>query len=222
MIFFANHLVVQTGEGTMQDTRQQILEILERRGEITVQELSEELGLTSVTVRHHLEILRSEGYITDPEVQHSNRPGRPRYVYRMTAMAADLFPSNYSGLADALLEAIDDLATEKREDILEKTAHQLAAGAGSMPREPEQRMEAISRFLKRLGFVSRWEKNEDEDAYYLHICNCPYHYVAQSHPEACAIDKLMLQDLTGAPIERVEGRASENSLCSYKIAWSSR
>jgi len=205
----------------MQDTRQQILEILERRGEITVQELSEELGLTSVTVRHHLEILRSEGYITDPEVQHSNRPGRPRYVYRMTAMAADLFPSNYSGLADALLEAIDNLSPEQRQQIIEETAHQLATEAGNMPREPEQRMEAMSRFLKRLGFVSRWEKDEEEKKYYLHICNCPYHYVAKSHPEACQIDELMLEDLAGTPIERVEGHASENSLCSYKIEWPS-
>ncbi len=206
----------------MQDTRQQILEILERRGEITVQELSEELGLTSVTVRHHLEILRSEGYITNPEVQHSNRPGRPRYVYRMTAMAADLFPSNYSGLAAALLEAIEDISPEKRAEILKATAHELASGAGNMPREPEQRMEAIGRFLKRLGFVSRWEKDEDGDeTYYLHICNCPYHYVAQSHPETCRIDEMMLQDLAETSIERVKGRASENSLCSYKIEWPS-
>jgi predicted ArsR family transcriptional regulator len=205
----------------MQDTRQQILEILQRSGEITVQELSEELGLTSVTVRHHLEILRSEGYITDPEVQHSNRPGRPRYVYRMTAMAADLFPSNYSGLADALLDAIDNLGPEQRQQIIEETAHQLATEAGNMPREPEQRMEAISRFLKRLGFVSRWERDEESQTYYLHICNCPYHYVTQSHPETCEIDELMLQDLAGTPIERIEGHASESSLCSYKIEWPS-
>ena len=54
----------------MQDTRQQILEILKRLGEVTVQDLSNELRLTSVTVRHHLEILRSEGYITEPEIRH--------------------------------------------------------------------------------------------------------------------------------------------------------
>jgi predicted ArsR family transcriptional regulator len=205
----------------MQDTRQQILEILKRRGEITVQELSEELGLTSVTVRHHLEILRSEGYITNPEVQHSNRPGRPRYVYRLTAMAADLFPSNYAGLAGALLDAIEQLHPEQREEILEETAHQLASEAGPLPREPKQRLEVMSRFLKRLGFVSRWEKSEEDSSYYLHICNCPYHYVAQSHPETCKIDETMLKDLTGTDIERVEGHASENSLCSYKIEWPS-
>lgn len=207
----------------MQDTRQQILEILERRGEVTVQELSEELGLTSVTVRHHLEILRSEGYITDPEVQHSNRPGRPRYVYRMTAMAADLFPSNYSGLAVALLDAVEEITPEQRNQILEETAHRLSAKAGSMPREPEQRLEAMARFLKRLGFVSRWEENEEEEtSYYLHICNCPYHHVTQFHPETCYIDKTMLQDLVGTHIERVKGKAGVNSLCTFKIDWPPR
>ncbi|MGC9399644.1 MAG: helix-turn-helix transcriptional regulator [Anaerolineae bacterium] len=203
----------------MQDTRQQILEILKRQGKVTVQELSTELGLTSVTVRHHLEILRSEGYITDPEVQHSNRPGRPRYIYRLTAMAADLFPSNYAGLADALLEALQHLSPERKVEILKEAARQLATNAGSMPQEPNQRRERMSRFLKRLGFVFRWEKDE-KDGYYLHICNCPYYHVAQAHPETCEIDESMLRILAGTDIQRVEGHASEDSLCSYKIHWS--
>jgi DeoR family suf operon transcriptional repressor len=102
----------------MQDTRQQILEILKRLGEVTVQELSNELQLTSVTVRHHLEILRSEGYITEPEIRHSNRPGRPRYVYRLTSTAADLFPNNYSGLASALLDSIRECVSQDDQDFM--------------------------------------------------------------------------------------------------------
>ncbi len=205
----------------MQDTRQQILEILKRRGEVTVQDLSEELELTSVTVRHHLEILRSEGYITDPEVQHSNRPGRPRYIYQITAMAADLFPSNYSGLASALLDALETLTPEQRTQLLEETAHQLAADAGPLPTNPEQRLENIVRYMKKLGFVVRWEQKGDND-YRLYICNCPYHHVAQTHPETCRIDEIMIEDLAGIPPERVGGHASENALCAYRLSWDER
>jgi predicted ArsR family transcriptional regulator len=203
----------------MQDTRQQILEILKRRGEVTVQDLSEELELTSVTVRHHLEILRSEGYITDPEVQHSNRPGRPRYIYRLTAMAADLFPSNYSGLASALLDALDQLEPEQRAKLIEETAHQLAADAGQLPTNPEQRLENIVRYMKKLGFVARWEKEETND-YRLYICNCPYHHVAQTHPETCRIDEVMIEDLAGTTPQRIRGHASESALCTYRLSWS--
>jgi predicted ArsR family transcriptional regulator len=195
------------------------LEILKRRGEITVQELSQELDLTSVTVRHHLEILRSEGYITDPEVRRSNRPGRPRYVYRLTSMAADLFPNNYSGLADALLRALNEnVDEEQREALLEKTAHKLSEGAEDLPEDREARLDGIVSYLKKLGFVSRWEETEAGE-YNLYVCNCPYHYVAESHPEVCQIDRIMLGELTGARLERFQGHASNNALCGYQLHW---
>ncbi len=203
----------------MQGTRQQILEILKRHGEITVQKLSEELGLTSVTVRHHLETLRSEGYITDPEVRRSARPGRPRYVYHLTSTAADLFPNNYSGLAGALLESLQEmLEPQKRAQLLEQTAHRLASGVTDLPVEPERRLDAIVSYLKRLGFVARWE-NTAGAKYLLHICNCPYHYVAQNHPELCLMDEMMLRELTGAELDRHPGHASDNAICTYEIFW---
>ncbi len=203
----------------MQDTRQQILEIIKRRNEVTVQELSRDLKLTSVTVRHHLEILRSEGYITDPEVCRSNRPGRPRYVYRLTSTAADLFPNNYSGLASALLQALETTVdAAKQQALLEETARRLASGAGDLPADPEKRLDSIVRYLKPLGFVARWEKTEAGE-YYLYICNCPYHYVSRDHPETCQIDAVMLQELTGATLERSQGAANDNAICRYKINW---
>lgn len=203
----------------MQDTRQQILEILKRKGEVTVQELSQELRLTSVTIRHHLEILRSEGYITDPEVHRSSRPGRPRYAYRLTSTAADLFPTNYSGLANALLEALDtSLPGESREELLAAVGRQLAAGAGDLPTDREKRLDQVIAYIKQLGFVARWERDE-EGAYHIFVCNCPYHYVAHSHPEICRIDEVMLSQLTGAQLIRTEERASEDAFCKYELVW---
>ncbi len=203
----------------MQDTRQQILEILKRKGEVTVQELSRELTLTSVTVRHHLEILRSEGYITEPEVRRSCRPGRPRYVYRLTSTAADLFPTNYSGLANALLEALKNtIEPEKRKELLRDVGRQLAAGAGELPEEHEKRLNYVIAYIKQLGFVARWERDAN-GAYHIFVCNCPYHYVAQYHPETCLIDEVMLAELTGATLTRTEERASEDAFCRYQLVW---
>lgn len=203
----------------MQDTRQQILEILKRKGEVTVQELSRELALTSVTVRHHLEILRSEGYITEPEVRRSSRPGRPRYVYRLTSTAADLFPTNYSGLANALLDALNSsLTPEEREDLLEMVGQQMASGVGELSRDHEKRLDQIIAYIKQLGFVARWERDA-EGQYHILVCNCPYHYVAHAHPETCRIDEVMLTQLTGAKLLRSETRASEDAFCKYDLVW---
>ena len=63
----------------MQKTRESIVQILKKRGQATVDELSRELGLTSVTVRHHIEILRQEGVVDSPEPLRRSGPGRPRH-----------------------------------------------------------------------------------------------------------------------------------------------
>ncbi len=201
----------------MQETRRQILEILKRRGEVTVQELSRELALTSVTVRHHLEVLRSEGYITDPEARRSNRPGRPRYVYRLTAMAADLFPSNYSGLAEALLTAMEgQLSAETREVLLHAAAKRIAAEAEPLPEEPDERMQHVVAFLNQRGFTARWE-GVGEGEYLIYIANCPYHYVTQGHPQVCRLDELTLGYLTKGQLSRVRGYANRGEVCVYRV-----
>lgn len=202
----------------MQDTRQQILEILKRLGEVTVQELSRELGLTSVTVRHHLEILRSEGYITEPEVRRSNRPGRPRYVYRLTSTAADLFPNNYSGLASALLGSMDQcLEPEERQTVLREAAKLMVPSANDMPESRDARMDMVIKVMNQQGFVARWAK--DDGRYLIYVSSCPYHHVAQNHPETCQIDEGIIQILTGAEPVRTQASAQEGGLCVYELNW---
>jgi len=203
----------------MQDTRQQILEILKRRGEVTVQELSRELKLTSVTVRHHLEILRSEGYITEPEIHRSNRPGRPRYVYRLTSTAADLFPTNYSGLAAAMLDTLKAcLPPEEQQHILRETAKRMVTAAGELPEDRDARMDRALAFMNQQGFVARWDKDE-EGQYFIYISSCPYHHVAQSHAETCEIDETIIRELTDADPERTQALAARGGLCVYRIQW---
>ena len=203
----------------MQDTRQQILEILKRLGEVTVQDLSNELRLTSVTVRHHLEILRSEGYITEPEIRHSSRPGRPRYVYRLTSTAADLFPNNYSGLASALLDSIRECVSQDDQDeIMEKAARRMTENVAALPEKLDDRLSSAVTFLNQQGYTSRWAKDADGD-YMIYVSSCPYHHVSQDHPETCQMDAHIINLLTGGEVTRILTDAKEGGLCVYKVYW---
>ena len=89
----------------MQTTREKILKYLKEKGEATVDELSSVLGgLTSVTVRHHLDILRGDGFVSDPMIRHRATPGRPQYAYTLTGKASEHFPKNYRDLAGHLMD----------------------------------------------------------------------------------------------------------------------
>ncbi len=205
----------------MQNTRQLILEILRRDGEVTVQELSRELKLTSVTVRHHLEILRSQGYVTEPEVQRTSTPGRPRYVYRLAETAIDLFPNNYRGLASALLESVClRTAPDQREAVLEESAHRLVAQLGPLPENRNARLNALASRLKALGFEIELAVDKDGREH-ITVCNCPYAAVSQSCPEVCQIDRRMFEIATGARLEPVQPK-TQDVVCEYRLVWPER
>ena len=76
----------------MQSTRQEILEILKEDKQATVEDLAERLQLTPMTIRHHLNVLQAQNLVTTATVRRSQKVGRPRLVYTLTAAADDLFP----------------------------------------------------------------------------------------------------------------------------------
>ena len=104
-------------------------------GQATVDELAEVLELNSVTVRHHLDILRSEGLIADPVVRHRNKPGRPQYVYGLSEKASTRFPKNYCELAAKLLEEVKSNAAPGSVNVIfEGVANRLSATAPKLRR----------------------------------------------------------------------------------------
>lgn len=202
----------------MHFSRQRILEILKERGAATVDELSQELSLTTVTVRHHLDVLRSEGLVSDPEVRHRATPGRPQYSYALTSHAASVFPTNYAGLA---LEMINELKTHSSEQelavLFEGVGRRILAGSPQpAPGEPlEFRLDQAVGFLNSHGYLARWEP--EQEGYRLHTCNCPYIEVSGAHQELCCMDLALVNSLVGVSVER-QGRVIEgHSSCSYLV-----
>src|SRR5258708_5915733 len=94
----------------MQRTRWQILGVLKRRAGASLDELAQELRLSSMTVREHLRTLEAQDYVMFDEVRRG--VGRPHLVYHLTESAEDLLPKQYATLADHVLEAVKTLQPE--------------------------------------------------------------------------------------------------------------
>jgi DeoR family suf operon transcriptional repressor len=206
----------------MQSTRQRILEILKERKRATVEQLSKELALTAVTVRHHLDILRGEGLVAPPEVLHRSGPGRPQYIYGLTEAASDFFPKNYGNLADLMLDEIRErVSTAELEKIVKGVAERMAAQAPDpqTKKRPRQILDAAVRFLNQQGYVASWERLSD-GRYLMHTCNCPYERVAQVHHEVCQMDAQFVGELVGGSSQRLSHMAKGDSTCSYVVDFS--
>jgi predicted ArsR family transcriptional regulator len=203
----------------LQSTRERILSILKEHGQATVDTLSRELGLTAVTVRHHLDILRGEGLIASPLIRRRKTAGRPQYVYSLTEKAGSFFPKRYEHLASLILdEARSRFSSAEDVDQMMRRIGERIADQASLPSRGgfEVRLTAAVEFLNGLGYMARYERRDDGD-YLLHIVNCPYERVAHRDREICTIDLAMLIRLLGTTPQRISWTAQGDSQCVYAI-----
>lgn len=202
----------------MQTRRQEILSILKKEGEATVDELAETLELTPVTVRHHLDILRAENLVEASAIRRSRGPGRPQYVYTLTEQAAEHFPQNYDVLVNELLEEMKDkLDQQTIRRILDSIADRRLEHAPLLdPDSPlEERLDALVQFMCEWGHIASWVRNED--GWFVHASNCPYYHVASEHPELCAFDKYIWEHLVGTEVRCQQRIINGAHTCIYQI-----
>jgi DeoR family suf operon transcriptional repressor len=206
----------------MQQTRQQILEILHERGDATVDELvsaiTERISheITAVTVRHHLDILRSEELVTAPLIRHRSSPGRPQHVFGLTEKALAHFPNNYQNLADNLLKQIKaTLPSMEVNVILERMADHMVASAGTLSPSLEARLDQVVHYLSEQGYDAAWEKCAE--GFILRTRNCPYRAIAHDHGELCGMDSRLVAGLVGIVPRRLGRIAEDNESCDYLI-----
>jgi predicted ArsR family transcriptional regulator len=202
----------------LQSTRERILNILKERGQATVDDLSQELGLTAVTVRHHLDILRGEGLIASPHIRRRKTPGRPQYVYTLADKAASFFPKRYGQLTNLILDELRTcLSPAEMERLMENIGEHIASQANLPERNGfETRLVAVTDFLNEMGYMARWERQTDGD-YALYVANCPYEAVSQRNQQVCTIDMALLTHLLGTSLERVSWSAQGDQDCCYLI-----
>jgi len=211
------------GSDTVQATREHILNILKERHQATVGELSRELGLTAVTVRHHLEILRGEGLVAAPLARRRKAPGRPQHVYTLTEKASTLFPKGYDHLVSLILSEVRSrLSSAEEVDQMMKRIGERIASQAVLPDGDDfgARLAAAVEFLDGLGYMARWERREEgKDAgdYLIHVANCPYERVTGQDHEVCTMDLALLTHLLGTSPQRITWAAEGDYQCTYAI-----
>ncbi len=204
----------------MQKTRQKILQYLKQHGEATVEDLSRTLDdLTPVTVRHHLDVLRSDGMVSAPEIRHRTTPGRPRYVYGLTEKAESIFPKNVNSLATHMISELKQTVNDSQLNVIfEGLADRMASEFDAGPEgEPfEARLDRVVTHLTEHGYEARWEPNDQ--GYVIHTSNCPYGGVADNHDEICLLDIRYISHLLGVIPRRLGHLREGEESCSYLVA----
>ncbi|MBI3947181.1 MAG: ArsR family transcriptional regulator [Armatimonadetes bacterium] len=197
-------------------TRWEILTTLKKNGRMTVDGLSEHFGTSGVTVRYHLAALRAAGLV-DARTERRGM-GRPVDLYQITEAADEMFPRSYDALAVDILAQLEESEGDARiqaifargaEKLREVYAPRLAGK--SFP----EKVAEIARILDENGYLAAWKR--DGDAFIITEYNCAVANVAKRYAHPCHYEMKLLQELTGAEVERVQHKVAGHHCCAYII-----
>jgi DeoR family suf operon transcriptional repressor len=200
-------------------TRDTILRSIRAQRECTVKELAESVGISPVSVRHHLTNLQAEGLIAVKEVRQG--VGRPHHTFSLTDRALELFPSRYFSLTNRLLDEIkDSMSKEKVEEIFSSIASGLAESLAAQLKDLplEERFTGLVERLSEEGFDGDIEHQGDKVL--IRELSCPYLQLARQHREVCLFDKAFIATALSLPVERVTHITNDDFLCAFSISLS--
>lgn len=197
-------------------TRESILRSLRVQGQCTVKELAEIVGISPVSVRHHLSYLQANGLVTAEEVRYG--VGRPHHVFSLTNEAHELFPTRYFQLTTRLLEEIKDgLPQEQVETFFKRIAKSITENYGEtfegLPME--ERFQRLVSLLSNEGFDAEYEKQEGQ--FVIHMFSCPYLKLVQQHPEICLVGQALISEALSLPFERITCFFDGDAHCTFSL-----
>lgn len=200
-------------------TRDKVLRTLLTHPRITVNELADEVGISPISVRHHISYLMANMLVSSDEERHG--VGRPRQVFLLTETGVEQFPTHYIQLLSRLLVQIKEtmpaaVLKQLFIQMAEELAEDLIDGADIQSLKMQERLELVTNILKREGFAIEWERQGDH--YLIRQTSCPYYYIGQNHPEVCSVDQFLISTMIAAPALRTECIQNGDPYCTYLVS----
>lgn len=196
-------------------TKREILLLLKKLGSTTIREMSEHLGVTGMAVRKHVNALKKDNYIQSSTLR--QRIGRPTYVYSLTNLAEQLFPTQYDVLSLEMMKEISSMFGEifvdklfkGREKRLEQKYRLAMTGQNF-----GERIASLAKIQDNSGYMTTLVKIHD-DKYLLEEGNCPIFQVASQYRQACQCELTLFASLLNSRVERKECIADGGTKCSF-------
>jgi DeoR family transcriptional regulator, suf operon transcriptional repressor len=199
-------------------TRDKVLKTLLDRPNCTINELADEIGISPISIRHHIASLQADGLIDSEEERHG--VGRPRQVFFLTEAGMEQFPTRYIRLTVRLLEQLKEnmppaMVSEIFTQMAEGLAEDLAAGTETRNMTMAERLDLVKELMRKEGFTIEWEQLGDK--YHIREVSCPYYFIGQNHPEVCAVDQILLSKVLSVPASKIKCILNGDQNCTYVV-----
>ncbi len=204
----------------MSESRGRILNLLKTRGALTAAALAEELGITTMAVRQHLQKLHGKGLVGYRD--EAGRVGRPRRMWLLSPEAEPHFPDNHAELAVGIIDAMRATFGAEGLDALIATRNvrQRLEYERNMPERDaplEERIASLARIRTDEGYMAEWAQESDGSFTFVEN-HCPICVAAQTCVGLCAAELELFENvLPGTLIQRTEYILDGDRRCAHRI-----
>ena len=198
----------------MKTTREKVLTTIKLHPKSTIVEIADQVGLTAISVRHHMTTMQAEGLIIAEEERHG--VGRPRLVYSLSEKGLEEFPSRYFRLVNSLMDQIKEtMPAQNVNSIFSNMADKLTSDYDAVLQNMslEKRLDLLKTILANEGFEVEWQKEGEQ--YSIQEISCPYSQIGENHPEVCLFDKSIISNVLDIPMQKIVHHKKEKNLCTY-------
>jgi len=200
------------------DRQKELLKLLlAHKGGLTVDDLSKQLGVTRNAVRQHLAALESDALVK-PGPTKPSAGGRPHQLYVLTPKGKEMFPRQYSWLAQLVIESVKQEAgaagLRKR---LAAMGTRIAAQLRAQHPELKTRQEKVlklSELMEQLGY-NTLSTNAQPGT--IEADNCVFHDLAQKDPDICQFDLSLISSFTDSAVDNPECMARGGHVCRFRF-----
>ena len=195
-------------------TRNRVISLL-RRGQRSVEELAESLGLTDNAVRAQLAVLQRDKIVEAVGIRRDGAVGKPATLYGMAADSSALFSSAYAPVLVALLAELGERMTARQiAALLRRAGRRLAR---SLPERAsfDERVQASAAFLTEMGADA--DLVQTKDGYEIRAHGCVLSDAVVECPGTCAVVEHLLREVTGGSVKEHCDRTDQPS-CRFSIA----
>lgn len=195
----------------------EIIELLARRGELTVADLVAELGITATAVRQQVARLLDRGWVV--RRRRARGPGRPADVFSVSDQGRRLFAHEVEEFARLFIEELAGTEGQaKLRELLQRVHARMTAGLASevAAGDPGARLAEVAGLLKRRGTIAGAERTGRDVR--LSVFTCPYHGLAAAVPRLCELERDTLSRVAGGPVELVQRLLDGHGWCEFRLA----
>ena len=200
----------------------ELLDLIRRRGPLTVVEMADVLGVTGTAVRNRLTRLVGSGMV-ERRAEHAGR-GRPRHRYQASVEAHKRLGQNYADLAvvlwDEMMRTVED--RKLRRVLFGRITERLAEMYRSQVTgdEWEGRLVQLGQSCTtgdRGRGDARWRGHDP----ILNQHSCPYYELAEVDRAICAMERKMFEKVLGRGLRLSQCRLDGHRSCDFEAKSSS-